>query len=127
MCGMGGLPDLKNEKYVVSLSFIQAGPSSSLFLPLLYLEVSAHSEQIPAAQPGTHLSPASIGHPELPVKVLTKVNIFTSPCCCSDPPNRLNFFLQAFPGQPEGTAGQGISNVSVCVCTCIFTFIICVL
>lgn len=54
----GGLLDLKNEKYVVSLSFIQAGPSSSLFLPLLYLEVSAHSEQIPAAQPGTHLSPA---------------------------------------------------------------------
>ena len=34
MCCWGGLLDLKNEKYVVSLSFIQAGLSCSLILPL---------------------------------------------------------------------------------------------
>ena len=34
MCSQGGLLDLKNEKYVVSLSLIWAGLSSSLLLPL---------------------------------------------------------------------------------------------
>ena len=33
MCSRGGLLDLKNEKYVVSLSFIQAGLNSYLLLP----------------------------------------------------------------------------------------------
>ena len=51
--------DLGNEEYVVSLSLICAGLSSSLLLPLSYLGASAHWGQIPAAQPGAHLSPAS--------------------------------------------------------------------
>lgn len=60
MCGLGGLLDPKNEKYVVSPSFIPVGRSSSLVLPYLYLEVSALRGQTPSAQPGTHLSPTSV-------------------------------------------------------------------
>lgn len=40
MCSSGGLSDLKNEKAVVSLSFIQTGLSSSFSCHNLYLELS---------------------------------------------------------------------------------------
>ena len=39
-CGVRELLDLKNEKYVASLSFTQEELSSSLLLPYFYLEVS---------------------------------------------------------------------------------------
>ena len=54
MCSQEVLLDLKNEKYVVSLSFIWAGPTSSLPLPLSYLGVSAHRRETPT-QPGTSM------------------------------------------------------------------------
>ena len=61
MCSQRGLFDLKNEKYVVSLSSIQvqAGLSSSLFLPLS-LSWSICPQRISAAQPGAHLSGTSV-------------------------------------------------------------------
>ena len=52
--------DLKNEKYVVSLSFIWAGSSSSLPLPLSYLGVSAHGRETPA-QPGASMETTDTG------------------------------------------------------------------
>ena len=45
-----GLLDLKNEKYVVSLSLVWAGLSSSLALPLLFSK-SVHQRQSPAIYP----------------------------------------------------------------------------
>ena len=59
MCSLEGLLDLKNEKYVVSLSFF-ASRMHLLLAPVIivYLEVSDHRGQIPVAQPGTHLAPA---------------------------------------------------------------------
>ena len=73
------LPDPKDEKYVTSLSFTQAGLSPSLPLPLL-LSWSVHQRESPAIYPvsiiiyiskynqrlivsvysGAHLSPASL-------------------------------------------------------------------
>ena len=50
-----GILDLKNEKYVVSYL------GRAQLLLLFILELSAHREQTPAAQPGAHLSPASLG------------------------------------------------------------------
>ena len=41
----GGLLDLKNEKYVVSLFFIQAKHSSSLLLSYSYLEVLSTGDE----------------------------------------------------------------------------------
>ena len=60
MCSWEGLLDLENEKYLVSLSLIWAGPSLfSRSCCYLHLGVSAHRGQTPAAQPGARLSPAS--------------------------------------------------------------------
>ena len=52
MCSREGLLDFENEEYVVSLSSIWAGLSSSLLLP-------PDKGQTLAAQPGARLSPAS--------------------------------------------------------------------
>ena len=54
ICGLGGLLDHKNDKNVVSLSFIQAEPCSCRYL---YLECQ---QETAAAQPGAQLSPASL-------------------------------------------------------------------
>lgn len=54
-----GVSDLKKEKYVVSLSFIQAGLRFLLLLLYLYLEISVFRRQITATQSGAHISPAS--------------------------------------------------------------------
>lgn len=59
VCSQGDLLVLRTEKYVVSLSFVHAGFSSSLPLPWSLPWVSVHKGQIPAAQPGVYLSPAS--------------------------------------------------------------------
>ena len=58
MCSQEGLLDFENEEYVVFLSLIWAGPSSSLAPAILeYLSTVGKTR---AAQPGAHLSPASI-------------------------------------------------------------------
>ena len=61
MCSQEALLDLENEKYVVCLSLIWEGLSSSLPLPLSYLGVSAHREQASAAQPGASLKITETG------------------------------------------------------------------
>ena len=59
LCSLGGLFDLKNEKYVVSLSSLQAGLSPPCSFHYLYPGVSVHGGQTSAAQPGAHLFPVS--------------------------------------------------------------------
>lgn len=51
--------DLKYEKYVVLLSFIQQGLAPPCPCHCLYLEASVHRGQVPAEINGGHLSPAS--------------------------------------------------------------------
>ena len=55
MCSREGLLDLENEEYVVF--YLLSGQDSAP--PPFHLALSVHRGQIPAAQPGAHLSPAS--------------------------------------------------------------------
>ena len=51
--------DLKYEKYVIPLPFIQQGLAPPCPCHCLYLEASVHRGQVPAEINGGHLSPAS--------------------------------------------------------------------
>ena len=60
MCSWEGFLDLKNEEYVVSYLLSGQGSASPPACYYLHLGVSVHRRQTLSAQPGVHLSPASI-------------------------------------------------------------------
>ena len=59
MCSQGDLLDLKYEKYVVPLSFVQQGLAPPCPCHCVYLEASVHRGQVPTEVNGGHLSPTS--------------------------------------------------------------------